>query len=257
MPLCIKFLQSNPKSDLSGSIAGRLLSTLASAKAQTIPLPVSDLSAATDFLVKFAWEKVEDENNRGGLQDQAAALAGLIRLQWCTETTRVRNAIQTFLLPRTNFATSRVVGVWLSVPESRAEAMALLLDDSINEEQRFRARAGAAARNLPVIFEELSKPISERHMTTLCRLLEQGVGDFKRSPDAGWSAWSRYGSWPEVAIAYLWRGVLRSSLEGFTMRRDMFWPDFEAWFHRTQDAQCLSILENAGLYPVEDFAAET
>jgi hypothetical protein len=110
----------------------------------------------------------------------------------------------------------------------------------------------AAARNLGVMFEELGgSQISEKDTRELCRLLQHGVGDHKRNPSAAWATWSRRESWPEVAIPHLWRGILRSSIEGFTMRRDLFWPEFDAWFKTNRDAQCVSILEGVGLIQLQ------
>jgi hypothetical protein len=103
-----------------------------------------------------------------------------------------------------------------------------------------------------LIFDELGGPyISEQDKRELCRLLQYGVGDHKRNSLAAWAAWSLRESWPEIAIPNLWRGILRSSIEGFTMRRDLFWPEFDAWFRVSRDAQCATIIEGIDLNPLQ------
>jgi hypothetical protein len=105
----------------------------------------------------------------------------------------------------------------------------------------------AVARHLSIIFEQLNGQLSSGDKAMLCQLLECGIGDYERNPTAGWEAWQRHQSWPSVAKANIWRGILRSSIEGFSMRRDLYWTEFARWFGESNDPQSAIILQRAGL----------
>jgi hypothetical protein len=124
-PLCIQFLRGQPSAVFSGQIAGRLLSTLAAIRSGRLALPIIELSVAEEVLIKLAWERAEEENR--DKWDRAVALAGLIRLRWNTEPSRIREAIRSFFYPPARYAGSFVLGAWLSEAESRREAMQFLL----------------------------------------------------------------------------------------------------------------------------------
>jgi hypothetical protein len=245
-PLCMNYLRLQPQGGVAGKIVGSLLTLWASMRTGHARVMLSEVVEAEEFLLTTAWNIVEDQGQAGG--NRANALVGLIRACYQTELRRIKDAISTFFYPQVVSSAHFVLGVWLSAPESRADALTFLLDNSVIEERRFEIRARAAARNLPVILEELRRSdISARNEMELCQLLQHGVGDYERSPDAALAAWERKAMWSETAAPFLWRGILRSSIGGFTMRRDFYWKEFELWFRKTNDVQCKSILEAAGL----------
>lgn len=243
---CIDYLHSKPDSAISGAIVGRLLSILAASKVVASE-PEKILKDAEGFLLELAWEHVSGSTKYKDF-DRAGALAGLIRLRWNIETPRIREAIRDYFYPNPRRAGSYVLGAWLAQDDARSEAFRFLIDRSIDTDRLIAVRASAAAWNLSLMFEWIKFHLdSNLDKEELCRLLEYGVGDFQRNPVAAWHAWQKINSWPDQAVPSLWRGVLRSSIEGFSMRRDIYWTEFEGWFKKSRDSRCANIIQSAGL----------
>lgn len=243
VPYCLKYLQAVPNGPYSARIAGHLLSSLAVANnGNQRPLDAAEQA----FVIEVAWRHAEDEKIYG--PDRAGALVGLIRLLWPAEAGRLREAIRLFFDHKVVRGSDFVLGAWLSLPQSRAEAMQLLLDDSVKQQNRIASRAAAAVGNMEVIFDALREPtILEKDAIVLCELLQSGIGDYERRQSAAREAWSRFSMWPDIAVPYLWRGIVRSSIVGSTMRRDLFWPEFKAWYNVSRDKKCSEILAGAGV----------
>jgi hypothetical protein len=237
----LTFRDAWPNDELSGMAVAHLVALGATMVEEDDPELVKELRRREKELTAACWAWARTTQGPRILCTQA-----LLRTRWDAETDAVRALIRGFWYPGLQFGADRVLQSWLRDPRCTNEAWDFLLDRSIDRESYDKLRAGIVARNIDYTFERLrTGDLSREAQTYLLRLLEMGVSDHETNAAAAWAALQRREIWPPEAEAALWRGILRSALEGFTLREEEYRPHFDAWQAVNHDSNCEAIIAEA------------
>lgn len=241
LPGALRYLDSALDTPLRGFVAARLL-LFEHAEGVSAGELGEEVRQRIPEAVEICWAKADPRLD--GVREGPFCAAALARARWEAEPDRVRELMRGYWQPSLRSGAARTMSAWLSVEAARQDALALLLDESYKLGSRWDTeRASVVARNLDVAFEAVSSGMLRSEQARyLDYLLSTGIGDYEQNPSSAWAALQRLGNWPSSAERAIWRGILRSALEGATVTRDLYWDAFQRWQEVNNDEYCERII---------------
>lgn len=243
----LEFLDEFPDDELSGLAAALLVRFDSILISQDNADLKSELHNRHASLIEACWRWVDDPNCKDR-NVKIRCSEALIETCWETKEQAVKDLVRSFWYPSPRFEAYNVLQFWLRDPPCREEAWNFLLDQSFSIGTYDKLRSKIVARNLGLTFDKLrDEGLSQNAHNYLLRLLQAGVGNYEVNPSSAWAALQQRENWPKEAEPALWRGILHSALNGFTLRKSEYWSEFDAWQAINRDPTCEDIITEAGI----------
>jgi hypothetical protein len=242
----LELIDEFPDDELSGLAAALLVKFDGRLISQDNADLKSELHNRHASLIEACWRWVDDPNCKDR-NVKIRCSEALIETCWETKEQAVKDLVRSFWYPSPRFEAYNVLQFWLRDPRCREEAWNFLLDQSFSIGTYDKLRSKIVARNLGFTFDKLEdEGLSQNAHNYLLHLLQAGVGDYETNPTSAWAALKQRENWPKEAEAALWRGILRSALSGFTLRKNDYWSEFDTWQAVNRDPTCEDIITEAG-----------